>query len=357
MALTTYTPNFNDPRVIKRCLKAIGFTKALVSTTKEASIASRTIDKHFGHSGDNLSKYLRKKLLICVDPYFNKDTGKCKKYVYSAESMRDLMNKINIDKPPAVEWGKKTYNDELKTLNFKYNDKSHRLWNPIQNMKSAVRDRLLADAGLIYQYDIVCCAPTLLYQHSRIKSLWTLEFYLNNRAEIREHLAEGLEVDKKVVKEFINSLFAGAVISTSPVRAVMAMFSNDIAKIEFIKQDTFIQLLHNDIKSMWQPIIASAPVEYIIDKNGKKRKKPFNSRAKWNVYFRLEREILDAQIEYMKERKIKSFLLHDGIFTNTKIDVKTMTDYIKEKTGYDVQLEEMSNTIDREIDIISNHTQ
>ena len=342
-----YIPNFNDPRVVRRCTQAIGFTNALVRTSKPVPIATRVIDKHFGHAGDNLSKYLRKQLLICTDTHFNKDTGKCKKYVSSAEGTQRLLENIGLKKAPAIQWGKKTYKDELDTLDFKYKDKSHRLWNPIQNLRSEVRNKLLSQAGLIYQYDIVCRPLPVLYQHSQVQSLNTLTYYLANRDDVREHLAKGLEVEKHIVKEFINSLFAGAVISTSPMRAVMNIFGQDKAKIEFIKQDTFINLLHSDIKKMWSPIIDRQPVEYIIDKNKQKRKKAFNSRSKWNVYFTLERKILNAQIDYMKERDIKSFLLHDGIFTDTKIDVKSMCKYIKDKTGFAVQLEELSNSIDR----------
>ena len=335
----TYIPNFNDPRVVRRCTQAIGFTNALVRTSKEVPIATRVIDKHFGHAGDNLSKYLRKQLLICTNTNFNKDTGKCKRYVSSAEGIQLLLKNIGLDKAPAIDWGKKTYNEELETLDFKYNDKSHRLWNPIQNMRSEVRNKMLSDAGLIYHYDIVCCAPTLLLQYSELVEPNFITEYIKNRDEVRTNLAKHLEVDKKVVKEFINSLFAGAVISTSPVRAVMNIFGQDKAKIDYIKQDTYINLLHDDIKKMWAPIIDRAPVEYMTDKNNKQRKKAFNSRAKWNVYFTLERKVLNAQIDYMKERNIKSFLLHDGIFTDTEIDTKSMSKYIKDKTGFTVTLD------------------
>ena len=334
----SYIPNFNDPRVVRRCTQAIGFTNALVRTSKPVPIATRVIDKHFGHAGDNLSKYLRKELLICTDTHFNKDTGKCKKYVSSAEGIQLLLKNIGLKKAPAIDWGKKTYKEELETLDFKYNDKSHRLWNPIQNMRSEVRNKMLSDAGLIYHYDIVCCAPTLLHQYSEAVCPM-IKVYIANRDQVRTDLANGLEVEQQIVKEFINSLFAGAVISTSPMRAVMNIFGQDRAKIEFIKQDTFINCLHTDIRKMWAPIIDRAPVEYITDKNNKQRKKAFNSRAKWNVYFTLERKVLNAQIDYMKERNIKSFLLHDGIFTDTKVDTKSMSKYIKDVTGFSVELE------------------
>ena len=90
----SYNPNFADARIIRRCKKAIGFTKALVSPTKPTAMSSRFIDKHYGISSNKLSKYLRDLLLVCVDDSFNMDSGECKKYIYSETGMNFLVGSL-----------------------------------------------------------------------------------------------------------------------------------------------------------------------------------------------------------------------------------------------------------------------
>lgn len=360
--MTTYEPNFNDPRVIRRCRKAIGFTKALISSTKPTAMSSVFIDKHFGSLNHRLSKYLRDLLLVCVDDSYNMDTGECKKYIYSVNGMNFLINSLSLKKSEkslnhlsltilpslallqeeAINWANETYEQQLNSLEFEYEEKSHRLFNPIQSIRSETRIELLATRGLSHQYDIVCAAPTLLYQYSfqvpdaTGEVLETLEHYLENRNQIRDKLAVEAEITRKQSKQIINALFAGAHLSTYHNSALYKLINQDKAKMMFLKQNAYLTALRMDIKTMWDVIKPSHPCEYFITRTGKKRKRPFNAKAKWNIYFRLERKIIEEVKSYMNEINSHYFLEHDGFTSQKDIDAEDLSLYVKLNTGFDL---------------------
>lgn len=364
----TYEPNFNDPRVVRRCRKAIGFTSALVSPTKSTHLSTRFIDKHFGMASNKLSKYLRDLLLVCVDDSYNMDSGECKKYIYSSDGMEFLLNSLDIKKSQksknhhyinyipsvillkqeALNWANETYEEQLNSLEFEYEEKSSaRLWNPIQNIRSETRTELLASRGLKYQYDIVCAAPTILYQYSfqvpdaTGEVLETLEHYLENRSEVRKKLAVEAEITEKEAKQIINALFAGAYLSTYPNSKLYKLIESETAKMLFLKQHPYLTALRLDIKDMWDVIKPSHPTEYYITKTGKRRKRAFNAKAKWNIYFQLERQVIEQVRNYMNEIDSKYFLEHDGFTSEKPIDVEDLSLYIKLETGFDLKLEEV----------------
>jgi len=357
----SYNPNFADARIIRRCKKAIGFTKALVSPTKPTAMSSRFIDKHYGISSNKLSKYLRDLLLVCVDDSFNMDSGECKKYIYSETGMNFLVGSLgkNIKessystslpsvlhlKEQALEWANETYEEQLKSLDFEYEEKTHRLFNPIQNIRSETRIELLASHGLEHQYDIVCCAPTLLYQYSFMvpdatgEVLETLEDYLNNRSVVRRKLAKEAEITHKQAKQIINALFAGAHLSTNIRASFFAMIDYDVAKMKFLQQHPYLTALRMEIKSMWDVIKSTAPTQYFITKTGKKRKRPFNARAKWNIYFHLERSVIEEVKTYMKQIDSKFFLEHDGFTSQKEIDSEDLSYWVQAGTDFELVFE------------------
>jgi hypothetical protein len=361
-----YTPKFTDARVIKRCRKAIGFTKALVSSTKPTAMSTRFIDKHYGMSSHKLSKYLRDLLLVCVDDSYNMDSGECKKYIYSVDGMNFLVGSLGLKsknhhsnqllpsvtllKEEAIKWAEDTYEEQLKSLDFEYEEHSHRLFNPIQNIRSETRTELLASHGLYHQYDIECAAPTLLYQYSFMvpdatgEVLETLEHYLENRSEVRNKLAYEAEITPKQAKQIINALFAGAQLSTYEQSSLFKVIGYDVAKMKFLQQHPYLTALRLDIKTMWDTIKSSYPTEYFITTTGKKRKRPFNAKAKWNIYFKLERSIIEEVKTYMKEIDSKFFLEHDGFTSQKDVDPQDLSYWIQAGTNFEIVLEKKCYT-------------
>jgi hypothetical protein len=380
-----YQPNFNDPRVIKRVSNAIGFTKAMTSSKRPKPISTRFIDKHFGMQSHKLSKYLRNTLLICVNHKYNKDSGTCKSYVSNTLGMSFLVEAVNqssrvpvlssgvinpvndsfhnnilikggvthkgrisvtqVEEDYANQWASNQYREELETLEFQYEEKSHRQWNTIQSIRNETRVPLLAQYGLKHQYDIKTCAPTLLYQYSFMVPdatgvvLETLEHYLQHSDSVRQDLATRADMTLSEAKETITSLFAGAVLSRYPGSSVMKRLDGDIAKVEFLQQDVYLSNLREDIKEMWEPIKETVPPTYMIDKNGNKRKRPFNARAKWNIYFQLERKVMHCCYAYLESKDNKYFNEHDGFTSQKEVDLKELSQFIQHNTGFNLTFE------------------
>jgi hypothetical protein len=106
--MNTYQPNFNNPRVVSRCKLALGFACGVMSENKSHPWSTRYIDKFFGNQRNDLSKYLRKTLLICTDEYYrynSDDKNKCKEYRLNKEGVRSLLEALktnNIQLYPSV---------------------------------------------------------------------------------------------------------------------------------------------------------------------------------------------------------------------------------------------------------------
>ena len=343
----TYLPNFNDPRVISRCKKALGFALGVMSETKSHSWSTRYIDKYFGSSKHPLSKYLRKTLLICTDEFYRYNSGdknKCKEYRLNTEGVRSLRENLkssNIQIYPSVaEVAKEDHLAELTSGNFTYNDQSNRFWHPLQRYRKQYRTQILCDSGYTHDYDIECCAPTLIHQYAQRCEmdlyLFALRRYLKDRKAFREQIAEKIELDPLAVKEIINALFAGAVISKNPDSDIYHVLNGDLARIEYLKQDPFISELRSDIKICWEYI---GP--YMSRRRNTKthRLLPITAKQKWNVYFELERVIINSVRTYLDERGIRYFLIHDGWTCDREIDRDDLRDHVRTNTGYEIKFE------------------
>ena len=364
-----YSPNFSDKRVRSRIRHAIGFTLGLLSTHKPKGISTRLLQKNYGTH--QLGNYLREQLLVCTSERYNKDTGMCKSYLINqrgldylfenifeskCENMSESLSENRIGilnsscvvtypsvallKDTALEWANKTYKQELDTLDFNYEEKSHRLCNPIQNIQSDVRTELFKQKGLQFNYDIQCCAPTLLYQYSFMvpeatgEVLEAIEDYIANRERVREQIAQEATLKVGQVKKIINALFAGGMLTVYPGSQVFALVNDDVATMNFLKQHPYLTQLRNEIKTMWEPIKPTSPVEYYTTKTGKTRKRAFNARAKWNIYFQLERQVLNEIRSYLEHDEIKCqyFLEHDGFRTHKPIDTRDLALWIEAGT-------------------------
>jgi len=361
-----YEPNFNDPRVIARCKQALGFSCGVMSLTKPHSWSTRYIDKYFGSSKHPLSKYLRKTLLICTDEHFSfnipGEQGKCKEYILNKQGVEFLTgilknNNISIipycatsfeeDKnndiqlyPIVVEVAKKDHIDELTSGNFEYNDISNRLWHPLQRYRKQYRTQILNDAGYLYDYDIECCAPTLIHQYAQQlgmdEYLFALNKYLVDRTSIRNKLAQGLELEPAAAKEIINALFAGARIANHKKADIYHILNGDKARIEYLKEDKFLTELRADIKTCWDYITPTLSRRCKITSN---RLLPITSKQKWNVYFELERQVINSVRNYLDEADIKYFLMHDGWRSNREVDRNELTEYVRNQTGFDIKFD------------------
>lgn len=356
--MKAYRPNFRDPRVKSRCQQAIGFVTGTMSRDRPQQWSSKYIEKYLGRTNTPLGRYLWHNLVICRDEYFrfnSSDGSVCKKYVLNQEGVDRIMRAMCLD-PKQIsatcqDLIQKEHSDELKSGQFQYTDKSHRLWHPLQRYRRAVRSKILDDHGYHYQYDIQCCAPTLIHQYSqRIPEiidhrgrwqqgpmdlyLFALRRYLSEKDQVRNELAEQLELPVQAVKEVINALFAGAQISLNPRSDISEILCGDRSRIMWLKQDRYVQELVSDIKTCWEYIRPVMPLRTKIDSRGRQRRLPINARQKWLLYFQLERSVMDSVRDYLDTRSVRYFLIHDGWCTDRQIDRDELRDFLCEKTGF-----------------------
>jgi len=395
--MTTYQPNFKDPRTYKRAKKALGFVRGCISDHKPQSWSTRYIDKHLGQQNNQLGKWLRNHLIIITDERYSKERHVSKQVILNAKGFRyvkDMLAGIKFqtfnewnasealksngqvsslkqydiypcvlqvgDYPLVKDWVMQEFNQELKTLTFEYQDKSSRLWHPLQRIKRDYKKAIFSDLNLKYQYDIECAALTLLHQYSqnipeviykneliqRPMDLYlpAIRQYLDDRTLIRKQIAHDADIPEQVVKVIINALIAGAHLGKNPQCAIFKLLQGDIARIEYLQQHPFIVEFRSNIKTMWDYIKPTLQKRTIELKSGVIRTCPISSKQKWNLYFKLERQVLDQVRGYLDRTNNKYFLEHDGWSARHQIDEESLITYVYNKTGFKISVDVASLT-------------
>ena len=385
-----YQPNFNDPRVINKVNTALKFVLRYLNHRRPSGCSQSQLNKYMGRSNNNLGKYLREKLLITTNDWYHKDRGITKQYIRNREGTEELIsiitgistrytvlsaNALNgsfnqsqtnnthnthiyhnsiqqVEDKFVYDSAIEDFDQQLTTGKFEYSQKPTfpRLMHPIQNMRTEERNRLLQDYDFNYEYDIVCCAPTLILHHSYLlgtgEFMPTITDYIANRKAIRQTLADELETNTNTIKKIINAMFCGAYISfNEQYSSVYRMLKYRVdhkeadARITFMKENPWIQSLKQEIKHTWQQIKPHYP-QFIRTTTNNKLRHQLYAKDKWYIYFRLERETIDHVKTYLDMNNIKSFLIHDGWRTNQPIDLEDLQQYVQASTHYQITIEE-----------------
>lgn len=334
-----YQPNLNNRAVQRRIKIALDFVLQYHSMVPQATSKSQ-IDRYFTGSSNPISQWLRSKLLICVDEYWNFETHKCKKYVLNSAGVAELRSLINSSSLPILTAQQQ---QELVSGNFEYKLSNDRFYNSLQNLRREVRQPLLAQHGKPYHYDIVCAAPTLILQYAvncgLTKSTPALDRYIHNRQEVRKELSQALELPPDTVKRIIHALLHGSSVSCSYMSAIWDYVEHDPARIAWLQQDQYFCELSSDIRECWSAIKASMPVRTITDVHGRVRSKRLSGRDKSQVYRSLERQVMDSVYKFLKKEKNKFFKEHDGFTCENLIDQNSLRTYVRNQTGYVVDFD------------------
>ena len=377
--MTDYTPNFSDARVLKRIRTAYAFARACLSETKPKQWAKSHLDKVFGSQNHDLSKWLRVQLLLVHDNYYawGEDATEgpvCKSYLLNVKgaacvksillgeekttmpplnsyhsvallSQEEIIPQDTFDYKVVREWVKRDFGDQINSGNFEYDDKSNRLWNPIQNVRSKYRAPILAEAGYHFNYDLECAAPTLILQHAQSlgmdEYLFALTDFIKDRTKYRQHVADVAGISLKQAKMLINALFCGARLGANRDFALFRALNQDYRAIRALQADPWLTQLRADIKTCWDAIEPSMTrIEVKSAKTGKMRKLPLRSGAKWARYFQLERSVMDVARKHLRETHNMNFLEHDGFRCKKQVEVVLLEQLIKQQTGFTVKFEE-----------------
>ena len=326
-----YTPNFHDPRVIRRCKRSLGFLASHLHPSKPKLYARDALDRYLGKSSNPLSAYIRSKTLICVDSHYNMETGKPKRYTLDLNGFDEIQTAIGeatVDpKTIAARAMLDIHGDTIRSGKFKYKDKSHRRWNEIQNISSEVRSIVFHDCGYSWNYDIENAAPTLLLQLAKQsglkRTLHTIEDLLVNKTQRRQELANRIGCDTNNAKQIVAARFAGATLRWGANLHTNTLNNNNL-QFARLKDDAWIKDLSEDLKHMWIAIKSDTPYSRLT------------SRHKWGIYFSLERKVINSCEKLIKKHKLQYFLEHDGFRTTGYIDPYQFKLHVKKHTGYSV---------------------
>lgn len=327
-----YKPNIKDPRVLNRIRKAYTYALAHFNHTAESMHSMQAITKRFGRAETDISKWLMKTLLTCTDYHYSEAAGISKKYILNKEGVELVQSLLNltITKQAAIE---ETYVEEYKeeflTGQFTYNESSDRLFHPLQNIKKDYKHVLFYKQGYNHDYDINCCAPTLLYQEALKNGLTPqpiIHHYIENRAELRVSLADELQTTPEIVKKVITALFQGAKLGTNEYSSIYREY-NDVALIRRIQSSEYITSLRESIREMWTMLP-------ITDRR--------SGRQKNDLYRQLELKVLKAVISFMRKTNNRHFTEHDGWKCEFEIDEYQLYKHVREITGYNISLSHIS---------------
>jgi hypothetical protein len=347
-----YQPNFSDARVGKRIKKALAFTVTNMSPTVSYAVSAHKINKAFGSKGHPLADWLRTMLFVKT---FNYSTGMTveehgRDYEahycyykslplginYIAELLISNGIKPAIDLDDLVLFSKQesqireAVRAQLDAKVFVYNDKSSRLWHPLQMMSRMAKKTFWTGHGFSYNYDISAAAPTLLkqlalYCECPIPLVAGIDHYLNNKNLFRRHIAALSDLSYDDAKTVINSLFNGAELSANPYKSIFDMLGEDVKKMERLKTDPMLSALRDCIKTVWKYIERRYPVK--------------TSKEKWAVYFALERQVLDVIRLSLDEQGVFYFCEHDGFICDREVDLQKLQCQIKALTKYNFTVE------------------
>lgn len=347
----SYTPNFTDPRIIRACTRAVNWVNQYLSVNNEQWLSTREIQRHLGSQSRNLGKYLKFKLLLCTDSYYDPSKAICKKYKLNLDGYNEVCTAINHRPKFQVS---QQLQQQLKTGEFEYTTKSNRDFNPIQYIPKPTRRSILENNGYRFHYDIEAAAPTLLlqsaqrHQHQKyingeirkICKFPALEEYINNRTNIRSQIAIEASTSADVVKSVINAILQGGKLSRSSHSTILRDLQWDYDLVVRLQNSKTLTEIRNDIKALWDVLRDQFPVRYQTDSLGRNRRVSLRGTDKSGYYRSLEEQVGVVIKRYLKRDKNRHLWIHDGWSCEMIVDTSRLISEVKQQTGFVIKLDQ-----------------
>lgn len=345
----SYTPKFTDPRVRRAGIKAITWVNNYLSVNNAHWLSSREIDKHLTDNSRPLGRWLRSKLLICVNSYFDPLKAICKTYKLNLNGYQELCQLLDYEPkftPSAV------IQKQVETGEFEYTEIKDRLFTPAQFIPKQKRNAYLYNHGYIYHYDIEAAAATLLVQRAyqvqqrrqfndssyKPLTLAHLDAYINDRATIRKEIAQACGCSVDQIKTTINSLLNGGKLSSWSNNKTFEDLNRDFDLLKRLQHNPRLLLIRNDIKSLWSILRDELPVRYMTLANGSQRRKSLSGGDKSGYYRFLENQVGDVIRRYLKKNKNKHLWIHDGWCCQRIVDDTELISEVRRQTGFVIKL-------------------
>lgn len=327
--MTAYQPNFSDPRVKSRAIKALEFVDRIRGRDHQW-LSSREIQRHMGSMSRPLGKYLKSLLLTCTDSYYNMQTGRCQRYRVNAAGFNELRQRLHL--PEIVITDQNL--EELATGDFQYKTQGHRDYHRLQNIPRRLKKPLLARHGYRHEYDIRCAAHTLILQRARSlgfsRKTPLLDQYISDRTSVRRDLSERLGISTEVVKKILTAILKGAKISAWHDNHIFSYVEYNRLMIEHLRDDAWIKQYQKEVSAMWRSVRKSMTLGF---------KERFTSKMKSEIYRSLEQSVREVVKTHVRKDKNKVFFEHDGWSTEKAIDTVRLIWEVKKHTGFVIELD------------------
>ena len=327
----TYELDINDPRFIRRAHTVLEFVELYVPRGKKRPVAQTQLTKHFGNTARPLGRYLKELLLTCEDSHWNMATGQCKQYSQNSKNVQWLKQQLGISDCIVV---KPEEQSQLDSGEFDYIEKSNRSYHRLQNLPRHQRRTLLSRHKMRHEYDIECCALTVLLQHSRQLGLTEptplLDQILSDRTQVRKQLAQQLALTTTQVKNIMAKILNGGRVSAWYGSAIFEEVNNNPDMIREINNNATMSQYKQEVRAMWRPIRSNQSIPKGIR---------FNSKKKTEIYNLLEKTVTDQIKRYLKKQKIKLFFIHDGWSCDRAIDLDDLTSHVRRTCGFHVRFD------------------
>jgi hypothetical protein len=323
--------NLTDPRVIKRIQQGLDWVNAYLKPNKDQWLSTREIQRQFGSQSRPLGKWIKQQLLICTDTYYSTASGRCKQYRLNQDGYLNLCR--SIDYEPQIQISTK-HEDELATGDFEYKQVANREYHPLQNLPKRIKKPLLTSKGYRHEYDIQCCAQTLLLQHARslgfTKSTPALDRYISDRAQVRDELSQRLELDTMTIKKILTAILNGGSISIWHENMIFAYVDFNKLMIYELRKDTYIQQYQKEVRDMWKFLRGTKCLE---------KGERFNAKMKSEMYRFLEESVRAVIKRHLKRTRNVAFIEHDGWSSHKPVDIVRLCYEVKQQTGFVIELD------------------
>jgi hypothetical protein len=325
------TPNFNDPRVNRRIKDSLDWVNAYLKPNKDQWLSTREIQRRFGSQSRPLGKWIKDKLLICTNTYYSTASGRCKQYKLNQDGYLSLCQ--SIDYEPKIQLSFK-HEEELDTGDFEYKQVSNREYHPLQNLPKRIKKPLLTSKGYRHEYDIQCCAQTLLLQQARslgfTKQTPALDSYITNRAKVRDDLSQRLELDTQTIKKILTAILNGGSISIWHENMIFAYVNFNKLMIHELRKDTYIQQYQTDVRAMWK---------FLRGKQDLLKGQRFNAKMKSEIYRQLEESVRVVIKRHLKKTRNVAFIEHDCWSSTKPVDIERLCVEVRQQTGFVIELD------------------
>lgn len=325
LKLRTAKYDYTTSRRIGVVKRVIAFVCEL-SATDAVPLHTKKLREVFGKESNDFAKHLKALCLVKVSGQYI--VGKqSQSYVRNEEGVQRLIDAVGLkqeDVGALLIDQYAEYQSEIESGSFKYNEKDNRFYHAFQNIKKTNKQSFWASHGYHHDLDIESSAATLLYQ-AAVKArcpavlLGDLRAYVDDKVSVRQYYVDLLKCDAVTAKEVVTAMINLAHLGFKHCSLNRVLTR---AQIEVLADDKYTIGLRATLKLMWNFL-------------GRAHRFKPTGANRWKLYRAIERQVMDVVVEQCAGRVFRE---HDGLRTDTPVDIRTVAEVVKQRTGFDIKL-------------------